>query len=147
MASNFDLNTESDDKQKEHLITIAYNKKKCKKLPEIVDNEDFYTLYSSKEFKLEPRDSTIINLGFNITSKSTEIDPWISLLPSIKNVGLQILSKTVRNNEIEGMLQNQSYHYTVEVKKCQVLAFIFMLGLNSKDYIKTEYVCNYEENS
>ena len=140
MASNYDLNRESDDKQKEHLITIEYNKKKCKKPPEIVDDEDFYTIYSTKEFKLEPQDHIIINLGFNITSTS-EIEPWISLLPSLKTVGLKILSKTVTsNNEIEVMLQNVSYYYTIEVKKRQVLAFIFMLGLKSKDYIKTEYV-------
>lgn len=145
MASNFDLNTESDDKQKEHLITIEYNNKKCKKVPAIVENEDFYTVYSQKGFKLEPRDSCVLNLHFNITSKSAEIDPWISLIPTLKCHGLSILSKTVnRNKEIEIYLQNQSYHYTVEIKKRQVLAFIFMLGLGSKDYIKTEYVCNYE---
>ena len=145
MASNFDLNTESDDKQKEHLITIEYNNKKCKKIPAIVENEDFYTVYSSKGFELKPRDSYVLNLHFNITSKFAEIDPWISLIPTLKCRGLTILSKTVnRNKEIEIMLQNQSYHYTIEIKKRQVLAFIFMLGLGSKDYVKTEYVCNYE---
>ena len=145
MASNFDLNTESDDKQKERLITIEYNNKKCKKKPAIEKDEDFFTIYSLKEFKLEPRGSCVLNLHFNITSKCAEIDPWISVIPTLKCRGLTILSKTVnRNNEIELMLQNQSYHYTVEIKKRQVLAFIFLLGLDSKDYIKTEYVCIYE---
>ena len=143
MASNFDLNIESDDKQKEHLITIEYNKKKCKKPPAIFKDEDFYTLYSPKEFKLGPRDSDEINLHCNITSKSTEIDPWISLLPSLKCHGLTILSKTVnQNNEIKLLLQNQSYYYTVEIKTNQVLAFVYMLGLSSGT-LKTEYVCNY----
>lgn len=145
MASNFDLNTESDDKQKERLITIEYNNKKCKKVPAIVENEDFYTVYSPKGFELKPRDTCVLNLHFNITSKSAEIDPWISLIQTLKCHGLTILLKTVnRNKEIEIHLQNQSYHYNIEIKKRQVLAFIFMLGLGSKDYVKTEYVCNYE---
>ena len=145
MASNFDLNTENNDKQKERLITIEYNNKKCKKVPAIVENEDFYTVYSPKGFELKPRDSCVLNLHFNITSKSKEIDPWISLIPTLKCHGLAILSKTVnRNKEIEIYLQNQSYHYNVEIRKRQVLAVVFMLGLGSKDYVKTEYVCNYE---
>ena len=143
MASNFDLNTENDDKRKTHWITIEYNKE-WKKPPEILRHENFYTVYSPKKFKLEPRDSYVLNLHFNIISKSTQIDPWISLLPTLKCNGLKLLSKTINGNkEIEILLQNQSYFYTVEVKKHQILAFIFLLGLDSKDYIKTEYICNY----
>ena len=144
MASNSDLNTENDNKRKEHWITIEYNNKKCKKPPALLSLENFYTVYSPKKFKLEPRDSFVLNLHFNIINKSTQIDPWISLLPTLKQHGLKLLSKTVNGNkEIEVLLQNQSYYYTVEVKKDQVLAFIFLLGLDSKDYIKNEYICNY----
>ena len=145
MASNFDLNTENDDKRKEHWITIEYNNRKCKKPPELVKLEDFYTIYSPKKFKLEPRDSFVLNLHFNIKTKSTQIDPWISILPTLKQHGLTLLSKTVNGNkEIEILLQNQSYYYTCEVRENQVLAFIFLLGLDSKkDYIRTEYICNY----
>ena len=147
MASNFDLNTENEDKQKEHLITIAYTNKKCKKIPVIEDGEDYFTFYSPKGFTLNPRDSYILNLHFNIASTTTQIDPWISLLPSLKNCGLKVISQTVnRKNEIELMLENISYHYTVEVKKRQVLGSIFLLGFHSKDMnmIKTEYYCIYE---
>ena len=144
MASNLDLNTENDDKQ-ELLVTIEYNNKKCKKKPAIVEDEDFYTVYSPKEVKLVPRDTYVLNLRFNITSKCTKIDPWISLKPTLKCRGLTILLKTVNgNNETEVLLQNQSYYYTIEINKRQVLAFIFLLGLEAKDYVKTEYVCNYE---
>ena len=144
MASNFNLNTESDDKQKEHLITIEYNKK-CKKAPLLFDQEDFYTVYSPKRLELKPRDSCILNLLFNVTSDSKEIDPWISIIPTHKCRGLAIISKTVNpNKEIELYLQNQSYNYTVEVKKYSSLAFIFLLGLMPRDIIKTEYVCNYK---
>ena len=144
MASNFDLNTESDDKQKEHLITIEYNKK-CKKAPILCEEEDFYTVYSPKTLELKPRDSYLLNLHFNVTANSKEIDPWISFIPTLKCQGMTILSKTVnRNKEIELYLQNQSYYYTIKIKKLQALAFIFLLGLQPKDIIKTKYVCNYE---
>ena len=146
MASNVDLNTdlnkESDDKPKEHLITIEYNEK-CKKIPTMEEKESFYTLFSPKTFNLEPQDHCILNLHFNITSKSKEIDPWISIIPTLKCRGIKILSKTVnRNGEIELMLQNESNHYTIEVLRGQILAFVFNLGLGPNDCIKTEF-CNY----
>ena len=150
MASNFDLNTENKDNQKnEHLITITYTNQKCKKIPVIEKGEDFFTVYSPKNFTLNSKDSCILNLHFNISSKSTKIDPWISLLPSLKCCGLKLLSRTVnRKNEIELMLENVSQYYTVEIKKLQVLGFIFLLGFYSedmsKDMLKTEYVCIYE---
>ena len=147
MASNFDLNTENEDKQKEHLITIAYTNKKCKKIPAIEGGEDYFTFYSPKGFTLNPRESCIVNLHFNISSTTTQIDPWISLLPSLKNCGLKVISRTVnRKNEIELMLENISYHYTVEIKKRQVLGSIFLLGFHSKDMnmLKTEYYCIYD---
>ena len=148
MASNFDLNTENEDKQEEYLVTVTYTNRKCKKIPLVETGDDFFTIYSPKDFTLKPRDSCLLNLHFNISSKSTKIDPWISLLPSLKCIGLKLLSKTVNSkNEIEVMLENISYHYTVEIKKRQVLGLIFLLGIHSeKDWcmIKTEYVCIYE---
>ena len=141
MASNFDLNTENEDKQ-EHLIKITYTNKKCKKIPVLEDGEDFFTIYSPKNVTLNPKEHCILNLHFNIACETTKIDPWISLLPTLKCVGLKLLSQTVnRKNEIELMLENVSYHYTVEIKKRQVLGFIFLLGSRSNMYIKTEYAC------
>ena len=142
MASNFDLNTENKDNQEEHLIIITYNKK-CKKLPIIQKGEDFVTVYCQKAFTLNPKESCIINLHCNISCNTQLIDPWFSLLPTLKTVGLKLLSKTVnKKNEIEVMLENVSYYLTVEAKKHQVLGFIFLLG--AKNLIKTEYTCSYE---
>ena len=147
MASNFDLNTENEDKQSEHLITITYTNRKCKKIPVIENHDDFFTVYSPKDFTLNPKESTILNLHFNILSESTKIDPWISLLPSLKCCGLKVISRTVnKKNEIELMLENISNHYTIEVRKRQTLGLIFLLGFHSKDMsmLKTEYACIYE---
>ena len=142
MACNFDLNTESDDIQKEHLITIEYNSKY--KAPALFENEDFYTVYSPKRFILKPREDAIMNLHFNVTCTSKEIDPWISILPTHKCNGLSISSKTVNaKNEIELHLLNQSFYLTVDIKEKCPLAFIFILGKQPKDLIKTEYNCIY----
>ena len=142
MASNFDLNTENKDNQEEHLITITYNKK-CKKLPVIQKGEDFVTVYCQEAFTLNPKESCIINLHCNISCNTQLIDPWFSLLPTLKTVGLKLLSKTVnKKNEMEVMLENVSYYYTVEAKKHQVLGFIFLLG--ARNLSKTEYTCSYE---
>ena len=142
MASNFDLNTENKDNQKEHLITITYNKK-CKKLPVIIKGEDFVTVYSQKAFTLNPKESCIINLHCNFTCNTQLIEPWFSLLPTLKNVGLKLLSKTVnKKNEMEVMVENVSYYYTVEAKKHQVLGYLFLLG--ARNLIKTEFICSYE---
>ena len=143
MACNFDLNTESNDIQKEHLITIEYNSKY--KAPMLFENQDFYTVYCPKKFTLKAREDAILNLHFNVTTTPKEIDPWISILPTHKCHGLSISSKTVNaNNEIELHLPNKSFHQTVNIKKKAPLAFIFILGMQPKDLIKTEYNCIYK---
>ena len=142
MASNFDLNTENKDNQKEHLITIAYTKK-CKKLPVIEKGEDFVTAYSQKAFTLNPKESCIINLHCSISCNSQLIDPWFSLLPTLKTVGLKLLSKTVnKKNEMELLVENVSYYFTVEVEKHQVIGYLFLLG--ARNSIRSEYICSYE---
>ena len=68
------------------------------------------------------------------------MDPWISLLPTLKTNGLAIVDKRqTPKKTIELHLQNQSYYYTVKVKKEQCIAFIFLLGELNTDIIKTEY--------
>ena len=80
-----------------------------------------------------------MDLKFNIAT-STEFDPWISLLPTLKTNGLAIVKKhETPKKTIELHLQNQSYYYTVKVKKEQCIAFIFLLGELNTDIIKTEY--------
>lgn len=141
MASNVNINTESDDIQRELLVKFEC----CSKYraPLLFNKEDFYTIYSPKKFKLKPREDIVLNLHFNM-STSKELDPWISILPTHKMAGLTLLSKTVNSkNEIEVHLPNQSYYYTVSVKKEHALAFIFLLGKLPKDLIRTEYECEY----
>ena len=137
MAGNANISTESEDIHRNLLVKIESCSKH--KSPNLFNSEDFYTVYSPKKFELGPREDIILNLKFNIICPK-ELDPWISLLPKLKCYGLTILSKTVNpEGEIELHLQNQSFYYTIKVKKEQTLAFIFLLGQTPKDLIKTEY--------
>ena len=143
MASNLSINTDGDDVQRVLLVKIEGCSKH--KTPDLFNSENFYTVYSPKKFKLKLRDDIVLNLHFNITT-SKDLDPWISLLPTLKQVGLTLLSKTVNaNGEIEVHLQNQSFYYTVDVRKEQSLAFIFLLGSQPRDLIKTEYINVYND--
>ena len=108
------------------------------KQPDLTNSENFYTIYSPKKFTLKPRDDIVLDLKFNIAT-SKELDPWISLLPTLKTNGLAIVKKhETPKKTIELHLQNQSYYYTIKVKK-QCITFIFLLGELNTDIIKTEY--------
>ena len=88
---------------------------------------------------LKPTDDITLDLKFNVTT-CKELDPWISLLPTLKAHGLAIAEKyDVPGKSIQLHLQNQSYYYTVKVAKGQCIAFIFLLGERNLDVIKTEY--------
>ena len=109
------------------------------KQPDLTNSENFYTIQSPKKLTLKPRDDFVLDLKFNIAT-SKELDPWISLLPTLKANGLAILNKCERPKKTTELhLQNQSYYYTVKVKKEQCIAFIFLLGELNTDIIKTEY--------
>lgn len=137
MATNVEINTKSEN----NFRTLLVKFESCDKYkqPDLFNSEKFYTIYSPKKFKLGPREDIMLDLKFNV-STSKELDPWISLLPTLKCHGLAILSR-MQNAEgtIELHLQNQSYHYTIDVQKKQCLAFIFLLGEYPTYVIKTEY--------
>ena len=61
----------------------------------MTNSDKFYKVYSPKQFKLRPRDDIYLDLKSKVEA-SKELDPWISLLPSIKGLGL--------NNENEDNL-------------------------------------------
>ena len=109
------------------------------KQPDLTNSENFYTIYSPKKFTLKPRDDIVLDLKFNIAT-SKELDPWISLLPTLKAIGLAIVEKhEAAKKTIELDLQSRSCYYSIKVKKEQCIAFIFLLGELNADIIKTEY--------
>ena len=120
-------------------LTVTFNSYVGIKQPNLSDSDHFCKVYSPKKFKLKPRGDITIDLKFNVTA-SKELDPWISLLPTLKVHGLAIVEKyDVQGKTIQLHLQNQNYRFTIEIKKGQYITFIFLLGEYNTDIIKTEY--------
>ena len=63
----------------------------------MTNSDKFYEVYSPKKLKLRPKEDIYLDLKFDVEA-SKELDPWISLLPSIKELGLNIKNEDWANN-------------------------------------------------
>ena len=70
-------------------LTVNFSIKTKIKKPDIADTNTFYKIYSPISFKLKPREDIYLDLKFNIQTPET-IDPWLNLLPPLKELGLSI---------------------------------------------------------
>ena len=105
--------------------------------------DKFYKIYSPKKIKLKPRDDIYLDLKFKIETPNT-LEPWISLLPSIKGIGLSIENDDWANNKIKKdtiqlHLLNKSFNYSINIAKEQCIDFIFLSGERCTDVIVTKY--------
>ena len=105
--------------------------------------DGFYKIYSSKKFKLRPREDIYLDLKSN-NQTPERIEPWLNLLPSIKDVGLQIenddwASNTTQENTIQLHILNRSFNYTTNINQNQYIEFIFLLGEKCNYIIDTKY--------
>ena len=110
----------------------------------MTNSDKFYKVYSPKKFKLRSRDNIYLDLKFNVEA-SKELDPWTSLLPSIKGLDLNIenedwANNLTKDNTVQLHLLNKSFTYTINISKIQCIAFIFLLGEFSTDLITTKYI-------
>ena len=94
MATNTELNKEINTDFKKFVTFECHEKKKKVKLPEQVSDDNFCMVFSTKSFMIKPGEDKILDLKFNITT-SKELDPWISLVPTLKCRGLRLISKYV----------------------------------------------------
>ena len=125
-------------------LPVTFNSYTGIKKPDMTNSDKFYKIYSPKKFKLRPRDDIYLDLKFNVEA-SKELDPWISLLPSIKELGLNIenedwANNLTKDNTIQLHLLNKSFTYSINMSKNQCIAFIFLLGEFSTDLITTKYI-------
>ena len=125
-------------------LPVTFNSYTGIKKPDMTNSDKFFKIYSPKKFKLRPRDDIYLDLKFNVEA-SKELDPWISLLPSIKKLGLNIenedwANNLTKDNTIQLQLLNKSFNYTINISKDQCIAFIFLLGDFSTDLITTKYI-------
>ena len=100
-------------------LTVNFNSNVGIKQPEKTDKSRFYQVYSPEKFKLRPRDDIHLNLKFNVQTPE-RIQPWLYLLPSLKEMGLHIenddwASNMTKGNTIELYILNRSFNYTINV--------------------------------
>ena len=95
MAEKQEINTPAEEYFRKLSMTFAYV---GIKQPDLFNSENFYTIYSTKKFTLKPREDIVLDLKFNIAT-SKELDPWISLLPTLKTNGLAILKNMKRQRK------------------------------------------------
>ena len=86
-------------------LTVNFNSYVGTKQPDKTDKGKFYKVYSPEKFKLRPMDDIHLNLNFNIQTPE-RIEPWLSLLPTLKEMGLHIenddwASNITKDNTIE----------------------------------------------
>ena len=79
-------------------LTVNFNSYVGIKQPDKTDKGRFYKVYSPEKFKLRPRDDIHLNLKFNIQTPEI-IEPWLNLLPSLKEMGLHIENKDWVSNK------------------------------------------------
>ena len=125
-------------------LPVTFNSYTGIRKPGMTNSDKFYKVYSPKKFKLRPRDDIYLDLKFNVEA-SKELDPWIRLLPSIKELGLNIenedwANNLTKDNTIQLHLLNKSFTYSINMSKNQCIAFIFLLGEFSTDLITTKYI-------
>ena len=100
-------------------LIVTFNSHTGNKKPDMKDNEKFYKIYSPKKFKLRPRDDIYLDLKLNVET-SKELQPWISILPSLKGLGLAIENEDwakniTKDNTIQLHLLNRSFTYTIDI--------------------------------
>ena len=125
-------------------LTVTFNSYTGIKKPDMTNSDKFFKVYSPRKFKLRPREDIYLDLKFNVEA-SKELDPRISLLPSIKGLGLNIENEDwpnnlTKDNTIQLHLLNKSFTYSINMSKNQCIAFIFLLGEFSTDLITTKYI-------
>ena len=124
-------------------LTVNFNSYVGIKQSDKTDKAEFYKVYSPEKFKLRPRADIYLNLKFNIKTPE-RIEPWLSSLPSLKEMGIHIenddwASNITKDNTIELHILNRSFNYTICVKKNQCIGLIFLLGEKYNDIIDTKY--------
>ena len=124
-------------------LTVNFNSYVGIKQPGMTNKDRFYKVYSPEKFRLRPREDIYLDSKFNIQTHE-RIEPWLNLLPSLKEMGLHIeiedwASNKAKDNTIQLHILNRSFNYTVNIKKNQFIGFIFLLGEQSTDKINTKY--------
>ena len=113
-------------------VDVSYSSKVFK--PEFIASKNAIVLRSPMDLKLTPRSSVQIDTELRFDFYTDRLSSWIDVSSTFKTLGLTIadekawyLNKTVWDT-IMIHLQNISFYYNIEIKKGDILAFIFFAG-------------------
>ena len=113
------------------------------KKPKLRDDGSFYIIYSPEKIKLRPRDSAMLNLRLKV-HLADQIEAMIGLLPSFVSRKLSIensnwISNKRKDKIIELDILNRHFCNTINIRKNQELAYIFLINQKSCDKLVTTY--------
>ena len=122
------------------------------KQPDFTSAEDCLVIYSPKSLTIKPREDAYLDLQFNVEMSTRWNKPqfdhlpnfWLNLSSPFKTLGLFIeesdwVSNRTKHNTIQLHLLNISYYYTIDIKKDNVLGYIFLLGKTDNHKIIPTY--------
>ena len=111
-------------------LTVNFSIETKIKKPDMADTNTFYKIYSPITFKLKLREDIYLDLKFNIQTPET-IDPWLNLLPSLKELGLSVQQdwreQKSTNNTILLHVLNKNFNQTQTIKKKQCIGFYIFI--------------------
>ena len=121
-------------------VTVNFNSYVGIKQPDMTNENRFYKVYSPGKFKLRPREDIYLDLKLNIQTPET-IEPWLNLLPSLKEMGLHIENKDwVSNKTKDNITRTQQKFQLYRKRKEKSVYWIhFLLGEKYTDIINTKY--------
>ena len=114
------------------VVDISYSSKVFK--PEFIKNEQAIVIRSPIDLKLRPRTSAHIETEVKINFDTRKLHSWMNASPTFKTLGLKIadtenwwLNKT-KWDTIMIHLQNISFYYNIEIRKGDIIAFVYFNG-------------------
>ena len=113
------------------------------KKTKLSNHGSFYIIYSPEKLKLRPRDSAVLNLRLKVNLLD-EIEAMIGLLLGFVSRKLTIdNSKWISNKRKDEIIQsdilNRHFCNTINIRKNQELAYIFLINQKSCDKLVTTY--------
>ena len=113
------------------------------KKPKLSNDRSFYIIYSPEKIKLRPRDSAMLNLRLKVNLPN-KIEAMIGLLPSFVSRKRSIensdwISNKRKDEIIQLDILNRHFCNTINIRKNQELAYIFLINQKSCDKLVTTY--------
>ena len=102
--------------------------------PDYIKQQNAIVITSPENIKLEKRSDAWIDLKFNIEFESNYITTWVKPSTAFGSLGFDICDKDkwtmnkTKQDTIALHVFNRSFYYEINIKKGDILGYIFLLG-------------------